>query len=243
MAAINYPVWRVVDDGGTLVSGATVTIASVTDIDGAAIASHGAVVHVAGPNVCVAYDAETKGDAWITLAVSKAGSTFSGENASPAAYLTADPSKISTRLDAAVSSRSTYAGADTAGTTTLLGRVTSTRASALDNLDATVSGVAGAVAAVATTLGAAGAGLTALPRTGYKLASDGLDTIPIETGINARQALSLQLAALAGKISGASGAATQTIVIKAGNDANTTRITATCDRYGNRSTVTLAIPT
>jgi hypothetical protein len=42
-------------------------------------------------------------------------------------------------IDVAVSSRSTYAGADTAGTTTLLGRLTSTRAVLLDNLDATIS--------------------------------------------------------------------------------------------------------
>ena len=42
-------------------------------------------------------------------------------------------------LDAAVSSRSTYAGADTPGTTTLLARLTAGRATNLDNLDATVS--------------------------------------------------------------------------------------------------------
>lgn len=42
-------------------------------------------------------------------------------------------------LDAAVSTRSTYAGADTAGTTTLLGRLTTGRATNLDNLDAAVS--------------------------------------------------------------------------------------------------------
>lgn len=53
------------------------------------------------------------------------------------------------RLDAAVSSRSTYAGGDTSGTTTLLSRITgtlplasdytSTRAAKLDNLDATIT--------------------------------------------------------------------------------------------------------
>jgi hypothetical protein len=42
-------------------------------------------------------------------------------------------------LDADVSSRSTYAGADTAGTTTLLSRLTSTRAALLDNLDDAIS--------------------------------------------------------------------------------------------------------
>jgi hypothetical protein len=43
------------------------------------------------------------------------------------------------RIDATVSSRSTYAGGDTSGTTTLLSRLTSTRAENLDNLDAAVS--------------------------------------------------------------------------------------------------------
>lgn len=42
-------------------------------------------------------------------------------------------------LDAAISTRSTYAGGDTAGTTTLLSRLTSGRAGNLDNLDAAVS--------------------------------------------------------------------------------------------------------
>ncbi len=42
-------------------------------------------------------------------------------------------------INATISSRSTYAGGDTAGTTTLLGRLTSGRATNLDNLDAAVS--------------------------------------------------------------------------------------------------------
>lgn len=87
-------------------------------------------------------------------------------------------------LDAAVSTRSTYAGADTSGTTTLLTRLTSGRATNLDNLDATVSsrlapaGTLAAVTLVSTLttytgntpqtgdsfarIGAAGTGLTAL---------------------------------------------------------------------------------
>jgi hypothetical protein len=44
-----------------------------------------------------------------------------------------------TNLDAAVSTRSTYAGGDTSGTTTLLGRLTGQRATNLDNLDAAIS--------------------------------------------------------------------------------------------------------
>lgn len=42
-------------------------------------------------------------------------------------------------VDSTVNSRSTYAGGDTSGTTTLLSRLTSTRASNLDNLDQAVS--------------------------------------------------------------------------------------------------------
>jgi hypothetical protein len=59
-------------------------------------------------------------------------------------------------LDATVSSRSTYNGADTSGTTTLLSRLTTGRAGNLDNLDATVSSrptaaeIAAAVWAAAT---------------------------------------------------------------------------------------------
>jgi hypothetical protein len=59
-------------------------------------------------------------------------------------------------LDAAVSSRSTFAGGDTSGTTTLLGRLTSTRAGLMDNLvdlDATVSSRAAPGAAMALTSG------------------------------------------------------------------------------------------
>ena len=46
--------------------------------------------------------------------------------------------QLATNVDATVSSRSTYAGGDTSGTTTLLGRLTASRASALDNLDVNV---------------------------------------------------------------------------------------------------------
>jgi hypothetical protein len=74
---------------------------------------------------------------------------------------------------------------------------------------------------------------------GYVLASSGLDAISIEGGVNARQALSPILAACAGVIA---GAGTGVIVIKGGNS-STTRITATTDNSGNRSSVTLTLPT
>lgn len=47
--------------------------------------------------------------------------------------------RLADNIDATISSRSTYAGGDTAGTTTLLSRLSSGRATNLDNLDATVS--------------------------------------------------------------------------------------------------------
>ena len=75
-------------------------------------------------------------------------------------------------------------------------------------------------------------------KTGYKLASDGIDAIAVEAGVNARQALSPILAASAGVLS---GAGTGTIVIKGGNVA-TTRITASTDANGNRTSVTLTLP-
>lgn len=43
------------------------------------------------------------------------------------------------RIDVAIGSRSSYTGADTAGTTTLLGRITDTRATKIDNLDGTIT--------------------------------------------------------------------------------------------------------
>jgi hypothetical protein len=57
---------------------------------------------------------------------------------SDAAEMDLNSTKLA-NLDATVSSRSTYAGADTAGTTTLLGRLTSGRSANLDNLDVAVS--------------------------------------------------------------------------------------------------------
>lgn len=75
-------------------------------------------------------------------------------------------------------------------------------------------------------------------KAGYSLAASGLDAVPVETGVNARQALSPILAASAGVLS---GAGTGTIVIKGGNVA-TTRITATTTSEGNRTGVTLSLP-
>ena len=56
------------------------------------------------------------------------------------------------RIDAAVSSRSTYAGTDTAGTTTLLSRLTGTRAGYLDNLSSAPPSAATVASQVRTEL-------------------------------------------------------------------------------------------
>ena len=76
-------------------------------------------------------------------------------------------------------------------------------------------------------------------KAGYLLASAGLDAIQVEGGVNARQAISPILAACAGIVA---GAGTGVVVIKGGNT-STTRITASTDNAGNRSAVTLTLPT
>lgn len=95
-------------------------------------------------------------------------------------------------------------------------------------------------------------GLTALPNaaagasggvfivggTGVALAAAGLDAVVVETGLNARQALALNSAALAGVLS---GAATTSVTVK-GAGVATTRITATVDTDGNRSALVLNPP-
>ena len=77
-----------------------------------------------------------------------------------------------------------------------------------------------------------------MDKSDYLLGSAGLDAIPVETGVNVRQALSPILAATAGVVS---GAGTGTIVIKGGNVPDT-RIKATTDKAGNRTAVTLTLP-
>jgi hypothetical protein len=94
LATITYPVWTVTDDSGNVVTGATVTVTSVKDKAGTDISTPGATVNQSGANVSIDYDAETKGDAWVVLAVSKSATTFTGLNAAPAFYLTHDPSRV-----------------------------------------------------------------------------------------------------------------------------------------------------
>lgn len=101
-------------------------------------------------------------------------------------------------------------------TTTLLSRLTALRAGYLDNLSAGV---------------ATAANVDAIPDA--LLAAGDVDGYTVE------QTLRLLLAALAGKLAGASGAETsETITLRAADDSKT-RITATCDVHGNRTALTL----
>jgi hypothetical protein len=120
---------------------------------------------------------------------------------------------LGTFLDVKVSSRSTYSGGPVASVTAPV-----TVGANNDKTGYTVS--------------------TVQDKSGYVLAPAGLDAIQVEAGVNVRQALSPILAASAGVLL---GAGTGTIVVKGGNVA-VTRITATTDNAGNRTAVTLSLP-
>jgi hypothetical protein len=167
------------------------------------------------------------------------------------------------RVDAAVSSRSSHSAADvwaattrtlSAGTNIVLAKGTGvTGFTDLDaagvrtavglasaNLDTQLSTIDTVVDSILDDTGTAGVVVAAGSKTGYALAAAGLDSIVVETGVNARQALSVIAAATAGVVSGAE---TSTVVIKGANVA-TTRITASSlDLDGNRPTIVLSLPT
>ena len=71
------------------------------------------------------------------------------------------------------------------------------------------------------------------------LAPAGLDAITVETGLNARQALSLIAATTGGILS---GGGTVTEVFRAAVENATTRVTATVDSNGNRSAIVYNLP-
>ncbi len=96
-----------------------------------------------------------------------------------------------------------------------------TAATAATPIAASVSGnVAGSVASVTT-------------KTGYSLASTGLDAVLVD-GITLPKAMQIQAAVIAGKITDA-GTSTEIFV---GLDGATTRATFTVDSAGNRSAAT-----
>jgi hypothetical protein len=93
------------------------------------------------------------------------------------------------------------------------------------------------------------------------LAPAGFDSVLVETGIgastslvndagtqltaiNGRQALAVSLSALSGLVSGATAGSSATVSIKpGGNGSGNTRITASTDQNGNRTAVTMKVPT
>lgn len=81
--------------------------------------------------------------------------------------------------------------------------------------------------------------VTVSDKTGFKLASDGLDSVVVETDLNARQAMSVIASAVGGVLA---GAGTTAITIAAAGVPATNRITATVDSSGNRTVVTLDPP-
>ena len=77
-------------------------------------------------------------------------------------------------------------------------------------------------------------------KSGYTLSASGLDTIPVESGMNFRQAQSIIAAGAGGQLS---GAGTSNITLDGANVSGTNRVTANCDASGNRSIITLTLPT
>ena len=75
-------------------------------------------------------------------------------------------------------------------------------------------------------------------KTGYALASNGMDSVTIESGINARQAIAVTMDASLGVLTGAT---TSTITVK-DPTGTYTRAVVTVDGNGNRSADTLTPP-
>lgn len=93
MSIISHPV-LLFDDLGNPLNGATVVIYSVTDKLGVLIANHGATVNIAGSNCSVDYDPLAKGEAWITLNVTKIGTQITKGNAFPAIFASLNSSQL-----------------------------------------------------------------------------------------------------------------------------------------------------
>jgi hypothetical protein len=85
-----------------------------------------------------------------------------------------------------------------------------------------------------TQVGTAGAGLTAIPKTGYSLVSTGLNLVLVD-GVALPKALQRIGATTAGKLPSGAGTTTEAFI---GLDSSTTRVTFTVDSSGNRTAVT-----
>jgi hypothetical protein len=106
------------------------------------------------------------------------------------------------------------------------------------SIAADVAAVKAETAAILDDTGTSGVVVASGSKTGYSLAAAGLDSIVIETGLNARQALAIIAASAAGTLA---GAATTTITID-GAGVAIDRIVATVDADGNRTAVILTPP-
>ena len=91
-APITYPGSPATDSstGAAVTSGVTVSIASVTDLDGNAKSTGFAAAHVAGGNTSAVYDAAANGEAWVTLSLTASGHTF----APVVIFCSSDPSTL-----------------------------------------------------------------------------------------------------------------------------------------------------
>lgn len=120
-------------------SGASVVRVYVSATD--TVQTRGAEQIALDASVATAVTAAQSASSAAGFAASEATAAWVAASAAKTAAESADgklPSDTSTklaRLDADISSRSTYAGADTSGTTTLLSRLTGDRAGYLDKLD------------------------------------------------------------------------------------------------------------
>ena len=134
----------------------TTTLSTQYSIDGAAFANtSNSPVHVSSGCWRLALSAsEMNGDV-VTILGTASGCVPAQREIYTESDWTASRALKQDNLDATVSSRSIYGGADTTGTTTLLSRLTAPRATNLDNIDAAVSSrstYAGADTAGITTL-------------------------------------------------------------------------------------------
>jgi hypothetical protein len=118
----------------------TTTPVTQVSVDGGAFANTSAAPQHVGSGCwkLSLTPAELNGDL-VILAATAAGCVPSQREIYPESDWTASRAVRQDNLDATVSSRSTYSGADTAGTTTLLARISAQRATNMDNLDAAIS--------------------------------------------------------------------------------------------------------
>ncbi len=180
--------------------------------------------------------AGSAGDPWSTSLPGSYGSGTAGyilgNAVSTAAGIRTAIGLASANLDTQLSTIAGYIDTEVAAIYSRIG------APAGASIAADIAAIKSETAAILDDTGTSGVVVASASKTGYSLASSGLDAIVIETGLNARQALAINAAALAGVLS---GAATTTVTVK-GAGVATTRITATVDADGNRSAVTLALP-